>query len=131
MLLLQWVIVFFLCGIFYLFKTFNTAYWLLSDLTGQLALIFYVLLFAAAIHLRKKTPKNPNAFRIPGGDLGIWIVGIVGLLTCLTAVVFGFIPPKNIQIENIALYETILALGLVLFIAVPFFIYRWARKAKD
>ncbi len=125
-LILQWIVVIILCGLFLLFKYISTWYWILSDLTAQLALLFYVILFATAIRLRYKTPYNPNAFRIPGGKIGIWIVGLIGMITCLIAIILGFIPPRNIPIGNKVLYETILIGGIALFIVMPF----WISKTR-
>lgn len=121
-LILQWVVVILLCCLFLFFKYISTWYWILSDLTAQLALLFYILLFAAAIRLRYKTPENPNAFRIPGGKLGIWIVGLVGIFACIAAIILGLIPPDNVQINNIALYEILLIGGIILFSILPFWI---------
>lgn len=121
-LILQWVVVLLLCCLFLFFKYISTWYWILSDLTAQLALLFYILLFAAAIRLRYKTPRNPNAFRIPGGNVGIWIVGLVGILACVTAIILGLIPPDNVQIGSVALYEAILIGGIVLFSLIPIWI---------
>jgi len=127
-LILQWGIVVILCCLFLFFKTISTWYWILSDLTAQLALMFYIILFAAAIRLRYKTPRNPNAFRIPGGNIGIWVVGVIGIITCVTAIILGLIPPDNIEINNIALYETILIGGIIVFTLLPIWISRKKHK---
>jgi len=127
-LLLQWLVVIALCCLFLFFKYISTWYWILSDLTAQLALLFYVILFAAAIRLRYKTPENPNAFRIPGGKFGIWLVGCLGIVTCLVAIGLGFIPPDSVKIGNIFVYEGILIGGVVIFSALPFLICRSNEK---
>lgn len=123
-LLLQAVLVILICGLFFLFPNVSTSYWILSDLTAQLALIFYIILFAAAIKLRYTTPKNPDAYTIPGGKFGIWLVGLVGIFACLAAIIIGFVPPDNIPIGNIWLYESILVGGILIFCSIPFIIYK-------
>ncbi len=129
-LIMQAVVVFILCGIYLLFNTIATWYWILSDLTAQLALLFYVVLFAAAIRLRYITPKKPNAFRIPGGKLGIWIVAGIGIVTCISAILIGFIPPENIPIGNVFIYETILIVGLVVLSLLPLLIYKMTKRVE-
>jgi len=126
-LIMQWVVVVILSCLFLFFKYISTWYWILSDLTAQLALMFYIILFAAAIRLRYKTPHNPNAFRIPGGKVGIWIVGSTGILACLAAIVLGLIPPETIKIDNIALYESLLIAGIIIFTLLPLWISRKRR----
>lgn len=125
-LILQAVITIALSCLFLCFKSMSTAYWILSVLTSQLALLFYICLFSAAIKLRYNGPKIPNAYRIPGGNWGIWLVGGIGILTCIGAIIIGFIPPADVPISNIALYETLLAVGIVGFTLIPFLI----RKKK-
>jgi amino acid transporter len=127
-LLLQWVIVIALCTLFYFYKFISESYWILSDLTAQLALIFYILFFAAAIRLRYKTHTQERAFRIPGGNWGIWIVGIVGILSCLIVILLGFLVPDGVPIENIKRYEWSLVIGIILFSLPPFLIYAWQKR---
>jgi len=123
-LILQAIMTIALSTLFLCFKSMSTAYWILSVLTAQLALMFYICLFAAAIKLRYTGPQIAKAFRIPGGNWGIWLAGITGILTCVGAIIIGFIPPADIPISNLLVYEIILITGFLLFIFAPFFIQR-------
>lgn len=124
-LILQAVLTIALSCLFLCFKSMSTAYWILSVLTAQLALIFYVCLFAAAIKLRYTGPQVANAYRIPGGRWGIWLTGGIGILTCIAAIIIGFIPPADVPISNILVYEIILVLGITGFTLLPFFLRSW------
>jgi amino acid transporter len=97
----------------------NSFYWLLTVLTGQLAMIFYILLFAAAIRLHYKKPHVARSFRIPGGKLGMWLVSGSGILICLFTLLVGFMPPSQVAVGNVMVYETILIVGILLFCAPP------------
>lgn len=123
-LVLQLVMTIALSCLFLCFKSMSTPYWILSVLTAQLALIFYICLFAAAIKLRYTGPKIAHAYRIPGGNWGIWLSGGIGILTCIGAIIIGFIPPADVPIGNIALYETLLILGIIAFTWVPLLIQK-------
>lgn len=127
-LIAQLIIVILLSCSFLFFKTISTSYWILSDLTAQLALLFYIVLFAAAIRLRYKTPANPKAFLIPGGKVGIWIVGLIGIISCIGAIIIGFIPPSSVDVGNVIVYECILIGGVILFSLPPFIIFKCKRK---
>ncbi|MDF1796524.1 MAG: APC family permease [Coxiellaceae bacterium] len=129
-LIAQAVIVIILCGIFLLFKTVSASYWVLSDLTAQLALIYYILLFASAIKLRSITDKVTGAFRIPGGKLGIIIVCVVGITTCLVAIALGFLPPTDVKIDNTVTYELSLAIGIIIFTIAPLIIFQLSKNIK-
>jgi amino acid transporter len=127
-LLTQGVIVTVICIVFLVMPTVSSSYWVLSNLTAQLALLFYVLLFSAAIRLRYKHAHIERAFQIPGGNVGIWLVCGTGIITCIGAIILGFLPPAHIAIKNIIRYETILIVGIILCCLSPFFLYRTKPK---
>jgi len=123
-LILQATIFTVLCSLFLLMPTVNSFYWVLSALTGQLALLVYVFMFAAFVKLRYRHPDVERAYRIPLGKLGMWSVAGIGTLTCLGAIVIGFFPPAQINIGNRFVYESILIVGIVVLASVPWFLSR-------
>jgi len=118
-LLLQGVIFTLLSSVFILFDSINAAYWLLSDLCAQMALLVYVFMFAAAIKLRHTHPDRPSSYKIPGGFLTLCLVAGTGILCCLVAMAIGFIPPAQIPVGNVFIFESFLVGGLVLFVVLP------------
>ncbi|MFA4877857.1 MAG: amino acid permease [Methanoregula sp.] len=72
----------------------NQAYWILSALTVELLCIVYILVFASVIKLRYSQPDTPRPFKIPGGMVGVWIVGGLGLFGTIFAFVVGLMPPS-------------------------------------
>ena len=58
------------------------------------------LMFAAAIYLRYSQPNRPRPYRIPGGDIGMWLIGGLGFLGSLLAFVLSFIPPSQISVGS-------------------------------
>lgn len=126
-LLTQGVIVTVLCAVFLLMPTVNSSYWVLSNLTAQLALIFYIFMFAAAIRLHYKHKHVTREYRIPGGKIGIWLVCGTGIFTCMAAIILGFIPPSQVAIGKIVTYEAILLGGIALCCISPFFIYNMKK----
>ncbi len=129
LLITQAIIVTLLSTIFLFMPSVNTSYWILSALTSQLGLLFYVFLFAAAIKLRYSKPDKHRAFRIPGGNFVMWIVAGAGTVTSIAVIFFGFLPPPNIQTGSLVRYESILILGCLIFCIMPFLIYAM-RKAS-
>nr|WP_256478790.1 APC family permease [Legionella sp. 27cVA30] len=118
-LVIQGLIFTVLSSVFILLDSINAAYWILSDLSAQMALLVYVFMFSAAIKLRYKKPHQVGAYRIPGGNVVMWLVAGIGLLCCLTAIGIGFIPPTQIPIQNKWLFEAFLLGGLLLFVILP------------
>lgn len=127
-LIIQGIIFTVLSCLFILFNSINAAYWLLSDLCAQMALLVYVFMFAAAIKLRYSRPNQPRAYKIPGGNWGMWLISGVGILCCLLTVLIGFVPPTQIPVENVAFFEAFLIGGLTLFVVLPWFL---AKKHAD
>lgn len=127
-LLLQGVIFSILCSAFILFPTINGSYWFLSALTAQLAMMVYLLMFAAGIRLRYSHPQQERAYRVPGKNLGMWLAAGAGFLTSLFAIALGFIPPTGIVIGSLFKYESLLIIGIVVFTVLPFMLYRRSQK---
>ncbi|CDZ79100.1 Glutamate/gamma-aminobutyrate antiporter [Legionella massiliensis] len=118
-LIAQGVIFTLLSSVFILFDSINAAYWLLSDLSAQMALLVYLFMFSAAIKLRYSQPNKPRAYRVPGGNLFMWIISGTGMLCCIAAMLIGFVPPTQIPIGNLFFFEAFLIGGLVLFVVLP------------
>ena len=126
LLLTQGIIFTLLSTILIFVDSINAAYWILSDMCAQLALLAYIFMFAAAIKLRYTQPEQPRAYRIPGGNWGMWLVAGTGFICCLVTIVIGFVPPTQIPIDNIAFFESCLVGGMLLFVLVP-----WCLAKKN
>jgi glutamate:GABA antiporter len=122
-LLIQAILVTALSVMFVVLPSVQAAYQILSQLTVILYLVMYLLMFAAAIYLRFSQPNRPRPYKIPGGDFGMWLVGGVGFLGSLLALILSFIPPGQIKVGSPTLYVGMLIGLSVLFIAIPFAIY--------
>lgn len=118
-LVTQAIIFTILSTIFIFVESINAAYWMLSDLCAQMALLVYIIMFAAAIKLRYSQPDHPRAFKIPGGNIMMWLISGVGLLCCVVAMFIGFVPPSQIPVGNVFFFEAFLVGGLVLFVLIP------------
>jgi amino acid transporter len=127
-LITQGIIVTILCTVFFIMPSVNSSYWVLSNLTAQLALLFYVFMFAAAIHLHHTKPHVKRSFKIPGGNFGIWLVCGTGMITCIGAIILGFIPPTQVAVGKIAIYEAILIGGIIIFSVPPFLLSALKKK---
>ncbi|MCD6039378.1 MAG: gadC [Gammaproteobacteria bacterium] len=129
LLIVQAVLVSFVCLAFLLMPSVNGCYWLLTALSTQLYVLMYVLMFLAAICLKYKMINKLQAFTIPGGKTGMWLACLLGLVGCSITLFVGFIPPVGIDVGGIWHYEVVFASALIAMI-VPvglFYLYR-AKK---
>ena len=130
MLFLQGGICSILCCAYLWLPSLESAYFALSALAAQLSLFMYAILFAASIRLRYSHKDTPRPFKIPGGNVGIWIVAGMGFLLSIGIVALGFVPPSQIQIGNLVSYEMFLVIGFVLFLLPMAFIHKLNHNNK-
>ena len=126
-LIVQGLIVTFLAVMFVVLPSVQAAYQILSQLTVTLYLIMYLLMFSAAIYLRYSQPNTPRPYKVPGGNIGMWIFGGCGLIGSVTAFILSFIPPAQISVGSPALYMAILIGGNLFFLAIPLAIYAFRK----
>ncbi|MFZ0219072.1 MAG: amino acid permease [Candidatus Aquirickettsiella sp.] len=130
LLVFQGILVSLLSSIFILIPSVQETYWLLSVMTAQLAVLFYIFLFLTALRLRYKEPSRTRTYHIPGGKWGIWIVCTAGLVGCLITFILGFFPPSDIQVHNLLNFHLILLGGLFLFCLPPIIYAGWTTLRK-
>jgi glutamate:GABA antiporter len=125
--ILQAIIVSILSLVFLYMPSISTSYWILLAMAVPLYMIMYVLMFISAIRLRYIHPHVDRTYRVPGGKPGIWLVSSLGILGSVFATVISFFPPSQLATGNLALYETILVGGSIIFCAAPLLIYRMRK----
>lgn len=128
-LLVQGVIVSTLATIYLLFKDVSVAFFILSAMTVTLYLVMYMLMYAAAIRLRKTQPDLPRSYKVPGGMGGMWAVAGIGFAAVLFAFVVGFVPPSQLKIGSPELYVGLVGGGLVVFIGLPLLIHAFKKPS--
>ncbi len=52
----------------------------------------------------------------------MWIIAGLGIICCITAMIVGFIPPTQLPIGNVFIFELLLLSGLGIFVVIPWFI---------
>ena len=86
-------------------------------------------MLCAAIRLRYSEPNTDRPYRVPGGRVGIWIVGGMGLLGCVFGFVMGFIPPTGVKHWTTPVYIGAMVLGIVISTAPPFIIEKVKKRS--
>jgi glutamate:GABA antiporter len=102
-----------------LIPSMNTAYWILSALTTLLICVEYIPMFAAAIYLRKSQPDTPRAYKVPGGNGGMYVVAGVGLASIVFTFLVGMLPPSDMNIP-VYVYTPFMILGTFILAGIPF-----------
>ncbi len=122
LLFIQMAVVTLLALLYFIMEDVSVAFFVLSAMTATLYLAMYMLMFAAAIHLRYTKPDLERPYKVPGGLCTMWLIAGVGFLGVTFALIVGFFPPSNLPVGNPALYVGLVAAGLLIFISIPLII---------
>ncbi len=128
-LIAQGIIVTILSLIFLFMPTVTSSYWILLSLAALLYQLMYVLMFIAAIVLRYKYPKVERMYRIPFGNIGMWVVGVIGVLGSLFGFILCFIPPSQFETGDLLFFESFLMISCIIFCALPILIYHLRKPS--
>jgi glutamate:GABA antiporter len=84
------------------------AYWIFAAMATQVYLIMYVLMFIAAIRLRRSQPQHPRGYRAPA----LVLLCLLGAISSVAALVIGFIPPSQFGHSNPVTYAVLILAGI-------------------
>ncbi|SNY52947.1 APC family permease [Paractinoplanes atraurantiacus] len=102
----------------------SSVYWIFSVITTQVYLIMYLLMFVAAVRLRRNNPDHPRGYKAP------MLTGLcgVGFAASLAALLIGFVPSSQFGSGSVGTYLAIVAGGaLGLGLLVPYLFYRFRK----
>jgi amino acid transporter len=104
----------------------SSAYWIFSVITTQVYLVMYLLMFVAAVRLRRAQPGHPRGYRAPL----LLALCVVGFLASTAALIIGFVPPSQFGSGSVWIYLLIVGGGLlVIGLFVPFLFYRLRKPS--
>ena len=97
-------------------------------MTVTLLCIAYLLIFAALIKLRYSQPDVKRAFKIPGGLIGVWIVGGLGFLATALTFIISLLPIGGIPMSG-PLYIVIMIIGTAVLALPPLVFLKLKKKS--
>jgi amino acid transporter len=101
----------------------------MNVLPTQLYLIMYFLMFAAGVKLRYTHPDIPRRYRVPFGNVGIWVLAVVGIAAGALAIAIGFVPPSTVPSSQVPAFIAVVGVGFVVVTAVPLIVFQF-RPAR-
>jgi amino acid transporter len=123
-----------LSTVFLFMDDHSAAYWLLTAAASQCTVLQYALMFAAVVRLRYSQPKTERPYEVPGGLSGVWIISIVGFLSCLFGFLIVFLPPSQLNTGDQQVFQLMLLASLLALSAPPIALMGYraycSRKAR-
>jgi amino acid transporter len=102
------------------------AYWIFVAMATQVYLIMYVLMFVAALRLRRAQPRHARGYRAPA----LGLLCLLGGASSVAALVIGFVPPSQFGHLNRVAYVLLIFAGILLIgILPPFLLDRFHKPA--
>jgi amino acid transporter len=103
----------------------SRAYWVFAALATEVYLITYVLMFIAAINLRRRQPEHPRGYRAPA----LLAICVVGALASVAASVVGLLPPSQLgRITTVPYLLALLAATLLVGLLPPLLLHKLRRS---
>jgi len=93
----------------------SRAYWIFAVMATQVYLIMYVLMFIAAMRLRRSQPEHPRGYRAP--VLGL--LCLLGIVSSAAALLIGFVPPAQYGASNALVYTVAIIAGILVIGILP------------
>ncbi len=107
-----------------LIPTVSSAYWIFTAMATQVYLIMYVLMFIAAVRLRRTRPDHPRGYRVPA----LGLLCTVGGLSSAVGFLIGFVSPSQLAHTNPFTYALVIATGILALGVLPPLLLHRLRK---
>lgn len=135
-MLVQAVAVSAVAVLFVLMPSVQAAFQILSQLAGLLYLVVYLAMFTSAIYLRYSQPDRRRPYRVPGGLVGMWVIGGAGFIASALALASSLVPPNQIGVGSPILYIGLLVGLATLIVITPLVLYarrkpHWRDPTND
>jgi amino acid transporter len=131
LLIAQAVLVSLVCLAFLLMPSVNGFYWLLTDLSTEIYMLMYGMMFIAAFWIKHKYQDKPSPFVIPGKTTGNYICCGLGLIGTIVTLIVGFFPPDGINVGGPWNYFLTFSGGVIAMTVPVVFFYAYRAFKKD
>ena len=121
----QGCIVTLLALIYVLVPNVSDVFLALIGMAAALYVIMYIMMFAAAIVLRKKQPDVVRGYKVPA----LTVIAGVGIVACILALIMSFVPESSETAITPSVYPLVVA-AVVVVLGIPPLIFYALRKPK-
>src|SRR4029453_1662568 len=94
-------------------------------MTTQVYLIMYLLMFVAAVQLRRRQPDHERGYRAPA----LTLICVVGFAASAAALLIGFVPPTQTGGSPLTYVAIVGSGALGLGLLVPYLLLRFRKPS--
>jgi glutamate:GABA antiporter len=132
LLIIQGIMISLVTTALLLLPNLNVAFWLSVAISMTAYSVMYMMLLLSGIRLRYLEPDTPRKYKIPFGNVGMWIVGLLGLFTLIFVFIIDFFPPSQLPAEMHGAYTLILLISACVVLITPLVIFHFRKPSwKD
>jgi amino acid transporter len=102
----------------------SRAYWVFTAMATQVYLVMYVLMFVAAMRLRRSQPDHARGYRAPA----LGLLCTLGVMSSVFALVIAFVPPSQSGRSNPLGYAVLILAGVFAIAVLPPLLLHRLRK---
>lgn len=126
LLIFQAILISLVSLVFLLIPTINGAYWFLTNLSVEIYMVVYLLLFIAAIRVEFKFPNREILFSWFRNRSVYLVIYAIGALGCIITLIIGAYPPTTINIGSPTKYQFYFWIGMIICVLpiIPLYFYR-------
>ncbi len=128
LLLLQAVLISLVSLIFLLIPSVNGGYWFLTNLSVEIYMGVYLLMFIAAIVVDIKFPNRERLHGYLKHAVFRYLIYGAGIIGCVVTLIVGAFPPTNIDIGSPARYQLLFWGGMLICLLPVIFLYFYQAK---
>jgi glutamate:GABA antiporter len=103
----------------------SSAYWIFSVMTTQVYLIMYLLMFVAAVRLRRSQPDHERGYRAPA----LTLICVVGFVASAAALLIEFVPPTQTGGSPLTYVAIVGSGALGLGLLIPYLLLRFRKPS--
>lgn len=111
----QGTVITFIALLYAFIPSVSHAYWIFAVMATQVYLIMYVLMFIAAIRLRRVQPDHHRGYRAPA----LGLLCLLGAVSSVAALVIGFVPPSQFGQSSPLVYAVAILAGILVIGILP------------
>jgi len=127
-LMFQAVVGTFLSLVFLWMDDHSAAFWILTALSAQFTVVQYAFMLLAVLRLRYSQPHVFRAYRVPGGWMGLWLVVLLGIFSCVFGFLIVFIPPSQLKTPDQNIYQSMLIISLIALSIPPILLTQYRKR---